>query len=364
MRGEAHLIVGEEDYLVENTAREIVSRLLKGTDPVFGLEIADGRAGNQDEACQAVRKCLEALDTVGFFEGRKVVWLRNASFLGDSQTGRAAAVQEALSLLVDRVRDGLAEDVALVVTAPAADGRSSFFKTFSQHGTLHDLRSADTPWQAARERASRVAAIAEGMGLAMSEDALHVFLERVGDDLRTAAAELEKLALGIAPSRNPSADDVMRYVTGSPAALIWDLGDAIGSRSLERAVSILNTLLYRRESPIGIAVVLQNQMREWMIYREALDNGWLRREPSGGGRIGWRWGDVPEHVAGMFGSLKKDPRQAKPFRVSRLAEQASNFSMGELRRMHAEILRAHEALVSSRLSPEFILGMALVRMLS
>ncbi len=365
MKGEAHLIVGEEDYLVESKAKEIVSRLLGQADPFFALETVDGRAYGQDEACQAVRKCIEALGTVGFFEGRKVVWFRNVCFLADSPLTRAAAVQDALTLLAERVRKGLPSDVNLVVTAPAADGRSSFFRTFSQHGNLHDLRSPDVPWTAAKERAARVAAIAKQHGLEMSEEALHVFLERVGDDLMTVAAELEKLALGIAPSKQPGAEDVKRYVTGSPAALIWDLGDAIGSRALSKAFSILDTLLSHKESPIGIVVVLQNQIREWLVYREALDNGWLHGEGEGGGRPMWRWGDLPERVAGIFRStLKKDPRDAKPFRVSRLAQQASNFSIEELRRMHTELARAHEDLVFSRLPPDFILEMALLRMIS
>ena len=61
--------------------------------------MVDGTVRNADEALQALAKLNEALQTLPFFGGNKVVWLRGANFLGDDRTASSAAVTDRLTEL-------------------------------------------------------------------------------------------------------------------------------------------------------------------------------------------------------------------------------------------------------------------------
>src|SRR6266581_2698909 len=88
-----YAVVGSDDVEVKQTAAELADKLKPAEAGDFGLEIIDGAADNADQAAARIRSTIEALRTLPFFGGEKLVWLKNANFLGDDQKARAAAVQ-------------------------------------------------------------------------------------------------------------------------------------------------------------------------------------------------------------------------------------------------------------------------------
>src|SRR2546423_8961283 len=92
-----YAVVGSDDVEIKHTAAELAEKLKPTDAGDFGLETIDGAADNADQAAARIRSTIEALRTLPFFGGEKLVWLKNANFLGDDQKARAAAVQEALA---------------------------------------------------------------------------------------------------------------------------------------------------------------------------------------------------------------------------------------------------------------------------
>src|SRR2546423_5875506 len=91
-----HAVVGSDEAEVKRVAAELAKKLTPPAAGDFGLEVIDGAADNSEQAAARIRSTIEALDTLPFFGGAKVVWLKNANFLGDNQISRAASVQTAL----------------------------------------------------------------------------------------------------------------------------------------------------------------------------------------------------------------------------------------------------------------------------
>ena len=83
-----HLVFGTDEGMVREKASGIFAALTEGTNE-FSHEILEAACGDSDEAAQLVRQVMEALRTLPFFPGRKVVWMKNCNFLGDSVTGRS-----------------------------------------------------------------------------------------------------------------------------------------------------------------------------------------------------------------------------------------------------------------------------------
>src|SRR4029453_13486869 len=94
-----YAVVGSDEGEVKRAAAGLAQKLTPPDAGDFGLETIDGVAENAENAAARIRSAIEALQTLPFFGSSKVVWLKNANFLGDSQVGRAASVQSALDEL-------------------------------------------------------------------------------------------------------------------------------------------------------------------------------------------------------------------------------------------------------------------------
>src|SRR6184192_4090280 len=112
-----YAVVGSDDVEVKHTAAELAEKLKPAEAGDFGLEVIDGAADNAEQAAARIRSTIEALRTLPFFGGEKVVWLKNANFLADDQKGRSVSVQEALEELAETIDGGFGSETTFLVSA-------------------------------------------------------------------------------------------------------------------------------------------------------------------------------------------------------------------------------------------------------
>src|SRR6516165_1759031 len=124
-----YAVVGSDEAEVKHVATELAQKLLPDDAGDFGLEVIDGAADNADQAAARIRSAIEALQTLPFFGSTKVVWLKNANFLGDDQKARSAAVQSALEELSALLDRGIGSEVTFLISATEVDKRRTFYKT-------------------------------------------------------------------------------------------------------------------------------------------------------------------------------------------------------------------------------------------
>src|SRR5213596_1260161 len=84
-----YAVVGSDEAEVKRVATELAQKLAPEDAGDFGLEVIDGAADNAEQAAARIRSVIEALQTLPFFGSTKVIWLKNANFLGDTPVGRA-----------------------------------------------------------------------------------------------------------------------------------------------------------------------------------------------------------------------------------------------------------------------------------
>ena len=135
-------IVGSDEARVKREAAELAKQLAPAEAGEFGLEIIDGAADNVDGAANAIRSTIGALQTLPFFGGGKLVWLKSANFLSDDVKGKSANVLEPLEELGAILAGGLPDDVTFLVSAIDPDKRRSFYKTLTK---LADIQIFDEP---------------------------------------------------------------------------------------------------------------------------------------------------------------------------------------------------------------------------
>jgi DNA polymerase-3 subunit delta len=120
---------GSDELPVRQEAQKLANKLVPPKDREFGLEIVNGFANNTDEALTIINRLREAINTLPFLGGNKVVWLKNTNLYGDLSFARESkTVVEALSELADELKRGLPDGVTLLVSATQIDKRRALFK--------------------------------------------------------------------------------------------------------------------------------------------------------------------------------------------------------------------------------------------
>src|SRR5437588_8263700 len=116
-------IIGSDEARIKREAAELAEKLKPAEAGEFGLEIIDGAADNAEQAAGRIRSTIEALRTLPFFGGEKLVWLKNANFLGDDQKARSASVQTALEGLTETIDADLGPAIIFLLSATEVDKR-------------------------------------------------------------------------------------------------------------------------------------------------------------------------------------------------------------------------------------------------
>lgn len=254
------LLAGSDEFAMKQAAREWTEKNAP-SDPL-NFEVVDGQADNVDGALRSIASLREAILTLPFLGGSKLVWWKNVTFLEDSVVGRSASVIEGLEKLLpnlDRV-DG--ESVRLLVSAISPDKRRAFFKALSKKA---ETRYFDIPDYSKGDDEGTLFAIGEKVraaGLKIDSAGLERLQEAVGADPRGLHQEIEKLICYRGSNDQPlTRQDVQAIVSGNREAVIWDFCDAVLTGQSVEAMTLLEQLIAQEESEVGILVLLSQQIR-------------------------------------------------------------------------------------------------------
>src|SRR5690349_15731717 len=88
-----YLLTGDDDFAVKSRAKLLFDQLCKDSGG-FDNETIDASASNSGSALAAIGKLREALQTIPFFGGKKVIWFQNCNFLGEERAASSQAVTE------------------------------------------------------------------------------------------------------------------------------------------------------------------------------------------------------------------------------------------------------------------------------
>ena len=274
-----HAVVGSDESEVKRLAAELAAKLAPAEAGEFGIEVIDACADNVDQAVSRIRSAIEALQTLPFFGGAKLVWFKNANCLADSVIGRSAAVQGALEELADVFEAGLGQDVTLLISATETDKRRSFYKTLAKRAEVQVIDRLDSSRSGWEEEATEIVRRkAKARKLQFDDDALDLFVLLTGGDTRQIENELEKIDIFLGKDRQVTSEHVRELVPLSRAGVIFELGNALAVRDLERALKLVRRLLDQGETAIGILLVaVLPTIRNLLLAKDLMERHRLQR---------------------------------------------------------------------------------------
>jgi DNA polymerase III subunit delta len=352
------LVCGEDEYWVAEKAKAVVNAWVPEADRAFGLEIIDGRVDTVDAVVKAVRQCVEAVQTIGFFGGGKTVWLRNAEFLaGGGRSFESDTVKEMIAELTELIKSGIPEGHALLISARAVPRNSALFKVFQKKGTVSDLGSGGKSWEIEKAAKENLGGLLARSGLEMGDGVREAFLARVGVDTRLILQEIEKLSLYRGGPGKVTAEMIEAITSVGREAEAWDLTDAFGERDPAKLTGALRRLEEQDEPPIKLSAMLDGRVRDLIVLRAALDNRWVSVQ---GSRAAWQ-GNLPREAEIALTAMTHDLRSQSPFIVAKRVVQAGNYTLNELRAARHHLMELREKLVSTTLDARFLLETTLLK---
>ena len=360
-----YLVFGNDEYLVSDKVKSLLKESLPpGGNATIQCERIDGSADKVEGAISALQSMLSAMNSMDLFASNKTIVLENASFFGDNRTSQSQSVQDEIGRLTARIKTGIPDGITLIISASGMDKRRSFFKTCSTAGSVHEFSIPDDKSQKDHAAVNaRLDELLKSKGLKMSPAARDAFQQKVGLDTRMILNELEKLSVALGNRDNVTEKDVADFVSASREAAFWDLADAFGRRDLPGALRILRQLIFQRQNMVGLISNLEGRIRDLLIFREGIDRQWMVPKTTYG-KPGYAWSTLPPEAEQTFATeLDADPRSMHPFRVSILGMQAAGFTRKRLDHALRQVTLAHENMVSSRVPPELIMEVFLIRTL-
>ncbi len=381
-----YAVVGSDEAEVKHVAAELAEKLTPPGAGDFGLEVIDGAADNADQAQARVRATIEALQTLPFFGSTKVVWLKNANFLGDDQKARSVGVQSTLEELSELINGGFGHEVTFLISATEVDKRRTFYRTLVKRAEVQVFDRLDSSrggWE--EEAIEIVRRRVKKRKLQFDEDALNLFVLLTGGDTRQIENELEKietflgsstgiLPVGQAGVSAPTAfgakmavtqvtvDLIRELVPLSRAGVIFELSNALAARDLELALTFVRRLLDQGESAIGILLVaIVPTIRNLLLAKDLMER---HRLPA------------PHSPFQFISAINRLPAEAtdhlprrkdgsiNAYALGIAAQQAHQFDTNQLIEGMRACLDANLQLVTTQLDHELILTEVVVKLLA
>jgi DNA polymerase-3 subunit delta len=235
-RGGVFFLLGEEEYLKEETARAIVDAHLDPATRDFNLDQLRG-SSLDPEAFASV------CNTPPLMAEWRVVVVREAQVIATSARLRAT-VEEILAKPVP--------GLALILLAQLPErSKAKFYQDLIRKAIAVEfgaLSAADLPgW---------MIEWAEERGVELQPGAARALAAAVGPELGVVTQELRKLADYVGERRRIATDDIAAVVGQIPRQNRWDWMDAVGERRFGKAREGLNILLDAGETGVGLVIGL------------------------------------------------------------------------------------------------------------
>jgi DNA polymerase III subunit delta len=359
------LITGDDEFAVKGRARQLYDQSCKESGG-FDNEIIDASASNSGAALAAIEKLREAMQTLPFFGGGKVIWFQNCNFLGEERTATSAAISEALGSLAEELKafDWSAGNVRLIITSPKVDKRKVFYKAIDKLGSVEIFAGwslEDKDWVDAAEMAARQQL--RELGKEIADEALALLVANVGPNSRGLTNEVEKLSLYVGDRKEITPEDVESIVSRNKQAKSFALADAVGARDLPRLLKTLDQELWAlqtdsQKSEIGLLYGIISKIRTILFLKEMVKEGWIR---AGMGYAGFKAALERVPPDALPEDRKFNPLAMHPFMLFNALEHTNRYTSEELVRAMELLLLANQRLVTSSLDEALVLQDALIR---
>lgn len=207
---------GEEEYYIDQVMQYAEHQILPDSEASFNLTVFYGKDAVWTEVINACRR-------YPMFAERQVVLLKEAQHMTD------------IGWIESYIANPLSSTVLVVsYKGKKVDGRSSLSKVLKKEAeqlTADKLYDNQLPSWTQDMIASR--------GYTIAPRALSLLVDHIGNDLSRIANEFNKVIMNMGVRKEITEDDIEKYVGISKDYNVFELQEAISSKNLSKAITII-----------------------------------------------------------------------------------------------------------------------------
>lgn len=357
-------ISGDDDFLVDRAGQEWFETHSADIEDPMNQEVIDGRAGKIEDAENAIRQAISALQSLSLFGDKKAVWLRHVDFLGDNVVGRSERTQELLNDLLAALQENDPGTVAFILTASPVDRRKKTFKNFqsvSEHRHIAASQdSAEVLSDLVRTELERAPA-----AVTITPEALDVLQRLIHGDARLIVEETGKLITYLGNDGGEITEElVTRLVPPFGETEFFAAVNAFYSLDLKCALNAIDEHFFTYKDARGLITNLQNTNRLVIQLRTLLDARVLTPGSRGLTKAGLEKAarQFPEVAAGDKSTFNIFSQH--PFRLGRLLPAAEKLKLPRLIDFQLSFLEAFEKIMDRPDDQKGVMREVAVRCLS
>lgn len=207
---------GEEPFFIDQVVDYAEKRILNESEAGFNLSVFYGRDTDWTSVVNACRR-------YPMFAERQVVVLKEAQYMKD------------IDKLEGYIENPLLSTILVVAyKQKKIDGRSKMAKLLKQKGEVLSTKKLFDS-----ELPGWVQTYAKSHGFAVTQKAVHLLVDHIGNDLSRLANELDKVLINLGNRKEINEDDVETYVGISKEYNAFELQHALTQRNMTRCLQII-----------------------------------------------------------------------------------------------------------------------------
>ena len=291
-----YLLYGEEQYLVDTSINKIKKKF---GERVLGINYILIDETNLDNL-------ISDIEMPAFGYDKKLIIVKNSGlFKKDGRKKSGSPMQDKIADYIKDNMDIIEESVILVFVEVEAD-KNVVFEAVSKTGIVCNIEELK-PTQLVK----KLKQICNLYKVNVDDMTLNYLIETSGTNLQHLINEIRKLIEYAGENGTITLDAVNKLSIKQIESVIFELTDNLAMKKIDKALEVLDNLIYQKEPLQKILITLYNHLKKVYLCMLAVD---LKKD--------------------VVNSLNLKPNQT--FLVTKYKKQASYFKKSELRKILEE----------------------------
>ena len=262
-------VVGDDDYLVRQRAKEIYEQFADQFPDDLSREIIDARADRVDDVENILNEARSAGETLSLFGGGKLVWINEANFLNLGKTGASQGTKDALESFKSFLKN--LGETKLIFSACPIHRNHSFVKWLQKNASYEDVTKNEKEDVTFRRVVQEAA---EKSGVSFESGAIECLAGKIGAHPRLGAEETVKLSTYLGPDGGKITEDmIMEMVPDFGEGDFFEASEAFFSGKLDWAMESIEKHFFQGKDARPLLATLQNRNRLLIQLRVLVDGG-------------------------------------------------------------------------------------------
>jgi DNA polymerase III subunit delta len=237
---------GEDDFALGQAVKALRDRVL---DPDWASFNYDKLTADQGDA---IVQGLNQAMTPAFGAGSRLVWLADTTLAQRCPEDLLADLERTLPVILETT-------VLLFTSATKPDGRLKSTKILQKLGEFQEF-SPISPWKPDL-LVQHVRQVAQTVGVKLTNGAVELLAEAVGNNSRLLYSEMEKLRLYMGTEKTPLGEGAIANLVTAHTQNSLQLAAAIRQGDTAKSLTLVSDLFSRNEPALKIVATLVGQFR-------------------------------------------------------------------------------------------------------